>query len=75
MSKRKTNLGDALAVAAPGDAPAKRPDRVGKKGFVIHLDPALLREVKVVAVREDKTLQQVGVEALEALVKSRAKAG
>ena len=41
------------------------------KGFLVYLDPELLHQVKTVALAERKTLQQIGVEALEALVASR----
>ena len=47
---------------------AKRPSRVGKKGMLIHIDPALSRRLKYLALDEDKTLQQLGVEALEMLL-------
>ena len=44
---------------------------MGKKGFLIYLDPELLHQVKTVALAEQKTLQQIGVEALEELVAAR----
>ena len=51
--------------------PGKRPERIGKKGFLIYLDPELLHQVKTLALAERKTLQQIGEEALEQLVGSR----
>ena len=51
---------------------ATRPSRVGKKGMLIHIDPTLSRRLKHLAVDEDKTLQQLGVEALEMLLASRS---
>ncbi|MXW74035.1 MAG: hypothetical protein F4X96_08655 [Gammaproteobacteria bacterium] len=56
----------ASAAGAPG-----RPERSGKKGVVIYLDPDMHRELKMAAVREDTTLQQLGVEALAALLEER----
>lgn len=67
----KTDLAASLRLAGTGSAPGKRPERVGKKGFVVYLDPELLHQVKIVALAERKTLQEIGVEALEELVVSR----
>ena len=55
-------------------AAATRPSRVGKKGMLVHIDPELPRRLKHLAVDEDKTLQQLGVEALEVLLASRSSA-
>ena len=51
---------------------AARPSRAGKKGMLIYIDPALSRRLKYLALDEDKTLQQLGVEALEMLLASRS---
>ena len=67
----KTDLAGALRLAGAGNTPGKRAERVGKKGFLVYLDPELLHQVKTVALAERKTLQQIGVEALEELVGSR----
>ena len=67
----KPDLAAALRRAGAGASLGKRTERVGKKGFVVYLDPELLHQVKTVALAERKTLQQIGVEALEALVESR----
>ena len=67
----KTNLAGALRLAGAGTTPEKRPERVGKKGFLVYLDLELLHQVKTVALAERKTLQQIGVEALEEWVDSR----
>ena len=67
----KTNLATALRRAGAGPNPGKRPERVGEKGFLIYLDPELLHQVKTVALAERKTLQEIGVEALQELVSSR----
>ena len=67
----KTDLVGALRLAGAGTTPGKRPERIGKKGFLVYLDPELLHQVKTVALAERKTLQEIGVEALEDLVVSR----
>ena len=41
------------------------PSRVGKKGMVIYADPALVRRLKILAVRQDSTLQALGLQAIE----------
>ena len=67
----KTDLAGALRLAGAGTTPGKRAERVGKKGFLVYLGPELLHQVKTVALAERKTLQQIGVEALAALVVTR----
>ena len=70
----RSNLETALELARSSTVTAsKRPSRVGKKGMLIHIDPALSRSLKHLAVDEDKTLQQLGVEALEMLIESRSR--
>ena len=39
---KKTDLAASLSLARAGSAPGKRPERVGKKGFLVYLDPELL---------------------------------
>ena len=68
----KADLAGALRLAGAGTTPGKRAERVGKKGFLVYLDPELLHQVKTVALAERKTLQQIGEEALEELVASRS---
>ena len=51
---------------------APRATRVGKKGMLLYIDQALSRRLKHLAVDEGKTLQQLGVEALELLLASRS---
>ena len=67
----KTDLAGALRLAGAGTTPGKRAERVGKKGFLVYLEPELLHQVKTLALAERKTLQQIGVEAMEHLVASR----
>ncbi len=70
----RSNLETALEHARRSTAAvSKRPARVGKKGMLIHIEPALSRSLKHLAIDEDKTLQQLGVEALEMLVASRSR--
>ena len=69
----RSNLETALELAkrsTPSAAP--RPTRVGKKGMLLYIDQALSRRLKHLAVDEGKTLQQLGVEALELLLASRS---
>ena len=68
---KKTDLAVSLRLAGAGASPGKRPERVGKKGFVVYLDPELLHRIKTVALAERKTLQEIGVEALEELLVTR----
>ena len=68
---KKTDLAASLRLAGAGATLGKRPERVGKKGFVVYLDPELLHQVKTVALAERKTLQQIGMEALEEFLSSR----
>ena len=67
----KTDLAGALRLAGAGTATGRRPERVGKKGFLVYLEPELLHQVKTVALAERKTLQEIGVEALEEFVATR----
>ena len=69
----RSNLETALELAkrsTPSAAP--RAARVGKKGMLLYIDQALSRRLKHLAVDEGKTLQQLGVEALELLLASRS---
>ena len=68
---RKTDLARGLLLANAGTTLGKRPERLGKKGFLVYLEPELLHQVKTLALAERKTLQEIGVEALEELVDSR----
>ena len=70
----KSNLETALERARRSTpSAATRPSRIGKKGMLIHIAPALSRSLRHLAVDEDKTLQQLGVEALEMLLASRSR--
>ena len=69
----RSNLGTALELAKHSTpAAAMRASRVGKKGMLLYIDPALSRRLKHLAVDEGKTLQQLGGEALELLLASRS---
>ena len=45
-----------------------RPYRAGKKGVVLHLPVDLWRDPKILAGKQDTTLQALGVQALEDLL-------
>ena len=45
--------------------------RDGTKGVLTHVRPSLAKQLKRIAVEEDTTMQAIGLEALEALVRSR----
>ena len=47
-----------------------RPDRAGKKGVVLHLPVELWRNLKILAAKQDTTLQALGVKAIEDLLKA-----
>ena len=42
---------------------------LGKKGVLIHVDPELARQLRILAAIQDRSLQAVGVEALENILK------
>ena len=42
-----------------------RPDRAGKKGVVLHLPVDLWRSLKILAAKQDTTLQALGIRAIE----------
>ena len=58
--------------AAEGEA-ARPPSRRGKKAVVCYVDPAVARQLKVLCAEEDKTLQGLVVEALNALLEDRGR--
>ena len=67
-------LKDAMSKAAGtrpglGRAGWKPPSRRGKKGVLIHVDPELARQLRIPAAIQDRSLQAVGLEALENILK------
>ena len=50
------------------------PSRVGTKCIAIHVEPALSKSVRQLALDEDTTVQALGVEAIELLLASRGRA-
>lgn len=58
------------SVESEGEA-ARPPSRRGKKAVVCYVDPAVARQLKVLCAQEDKTLQGVVAEALNALLEDR----
>ena len=73
-AKGKNPLSGVFERAAAGGAPG-RPERSGKKGVVIYVSPDTHKQLKMVAVREDTTLQQIGEEALTSLLEGRRRRG
>ena len=68
----RSSLETALKLAKRSTpSAAQRASRVGKKGMLLYIDQALSRRLKHLAVDEDKTLQQLGVEAFELLLALR----
>ena len=59
-----------LAMVPPRPAPAKvTPARIGKKGVLTQLDPDTARRLKMLAVEHDTTLQALGEEAFDELLR------
>ena len=58
---------------------SRRPPSTGaappRKGLLLRLDPAMHRRLRLLAVQEDTTVQQLGVEALEMLLQSTGRLG
>ena len=47
-----------------------RPDRAGKKGVVLHLPLDLWRSLKILAAKQDTTMQALGIRAIEDLLEA-----
>ena len=56
----KTNLAGELRLAGAGTTLCKWPERVGKRGFLVYLDPELLHQVKTVAVLSARRCSRLG---------------
>lgn len=67
---KKTDLSKAVRQLQDQQRPASgsRPDRAGKKGVLLHLPVELWRDLKILAAKQDTTLQALGVQALEDLL-------
>ena len=67
---KKTDLSKAVRQIQDQQRPAAsaRPDRAGKKGVVLHLPVDLWRDLRILAAKQDTTLQALGVQALEDLL-------
>ena len=61
----------AKADQAPPATPGKRPRREELVEFTIHVQPELRRRLRRLCADEDLTMQELGVEALEALLAKR----
>jgi hypothetical protein len=62
------------------DSPARSvsgqpPSRVGKKGVTFYLEPDAMRQLRMISLEEDMTLQALMIEAANMLFLSRDKAG
>ena len=78
----RKSLADAVHGAATGQdaGPQERPpgwrpppSRSGKKGVLIHLPVARAKALRQLALDEDTTVQALGVEAFEALLRNRGR--
>ena len=64
VAKHKSNLADAVHGAARADTGAM-------KGVLLRLPPKLHRQLRQLSLDEDTSLQALGVEALERMLKER----
>ena len=82
VSKGRRNVLDQLGKiggAAESDSPADkkkegeqkskhdRPSRAGKKALGAHFDPVVVKELKILAAKQDRTLQSLVGESLNLL--------
>ena len=72
MNRRK-NLADAVHGAAhpPAFVPERTgaaTSRAGKRGVLIHVEPETLKRLKRLGLEQDRTLQALGLEALDTLL-------
>lgn len=68
----KSNLSASLKQTQSVQVPTRnRPERLGKKGLVAYIDPALHDELKIQGIRDKMTLQQIAEEALRSWLASR----
>ena len=70
--KTDNPLKDAMSRAAdPASGSTARsvvpPSRQGKKGVLFHVDPAIAKRLKMLAVEHDTTIETFGIEALDLL--------
>ena len=82
---RRPSMADALApsppaqpaqpvVPVPASPPKGRPAaREGKKGIAFWVDPAAGKQLALIGVEEDRTVQSLMEEALDLLFRSRGK--
>ena len=49
------------------------PSRIGKKGVTFYLEPDAIRQLRMIGIDEDTTLQALMVEAANLLLRSRGK--
>lgn len=80
---RKIDLAEAVhgAATAPRPAPrarrgkgnARPPSRQGTRGVLVHVSPELWRAMRQLALDEDTSVQALGLEALEGLLRRRGR--
>ena len=76
MVKRKSSLADAVHGAAraderPREKMAPSANTGAMKGVLLRLQPKLHRQLRQLSLDEDTSLQALGVEALERILKER----
>lgn len=49
------------------------PSRIGKKGVTFYLEPDAIRQLRIISIDEDTTLQALMVEASNLLFRNRGK--
>jgi hypothetical protein len=71
MSKSLKDAGSRVSGKAPPvEAPVTAaPSRQGKKGLVTYLPPQAAKEVRLLAVESDSSIQELGVEAWNDLLR------
>ncbi|MBT5303679.1 MAG: hypothetical protein HON76_18170 [Candidatus Scalindua sp.] len=87
MSNKRTNLADAMSKGAIStrEKPKKEeienrpsdniaPSRKGKKPLIAYFDPAVIKQLKLIGIEEDMTLQGMTEEAVNDFFVKRGKA-
>ena len=58
---------DTAGAAATPRSTRRPPSRQGKKGVLFHVDPAIAKRLKLLAVEHDTSIEALGIEALNLL--------
>ena len=67
--KNPSTLTGALQSVETTKTPAVAPSRRGKRAWVIYLDPDVSRRLKAAAAMVDRSMQSLGEEAAELMIK------